>query len=267
MSRDEGSTFFLGNPGHGIARDFPEAVRNYDAAIFQLSKAFSDHWLMQASYTLSYLRGNWEGLYRSQTGQLDPGTNSDFDLASLMINRTGPLSGDRRHEIKWYGARDFELTPNHHINLGASYRGRSGAPTNYLAAHPLYGNNEVFLLPRGAGDRLPWSHVIDAHLGYAFVESESRSMALTIDVFNLFNFQGITGRGQAYTLRSVEPITGAAAKNPFLNGNRKNIDPALIVPSDGDARPFDDTDKNRGFGSITGYQEPITFRIGLKTTF
>src|SRR6185295_10933061 len=59
MSRDEGSTYFLGNPGQGIAADFPEAQRKYDALIVQFSKQFRDHWLAQASYTLAYLRGNW----------------------------------------------------------------------------------------------------------------------------------------------------------------------------------------------------------------
>src|SRR5262249_53576112 len=29
MSRDNGASFFLGNPGHGIASDFPKPVRNY----------------------------------------------------------------------------------------------------------------------------------------------------------------------------------------------------------------------------------------------
>ncbi|MEO8181001.1 MAG: TonB-dependent receptor [Deltaproteobacteria bacterium] len=265
MSRDEGSTYFLGNPGSGIASDFPEVKRNYDAAIFQFTKAFSQQWLMQASYTLSYLRGNWEGLYRSQTGQLDPGTNTDFDLASLTVNRDGPLAGDRRHELKWYGARDIELAPSHRVTVGASYRARSGAPTNYLATHPVYGNGEVFLLPRGSGERLPWQHTIDAHLGYTLERTSTQAVSVTLDVFNLFNFLGVAGRGQTYTLRPVEPIQGV--KSPFVNGDRRQVDPALIVPSDGDPRPFDETDVNRSFGVISAHQAPITFRVGLKVTF
>src|SRR6266700_591023 len=120
MSRDEGTTFFLGNPGSGIASDFPTAQRNYDAGILTFTKIFSNLWLAQASYTLSYLRGNWEGLFRSQTAQLDPGTNSDFDLKSLTINRYGPLDADHLHEIKLFGARDIPVAPRHHINLGAT---------------------------------------------------------------------------------------------------------------------------------------------------
>src|SRR5207344_3332748 len=41
MSRDEGTTFFLGDPGSGIAADFPKAERNYDAGILSFTKTFS----------------------------------------------------------------------------------------------------------------------------------------------------------------------------------------------------------------------------------
>jgi outer membrane receptor protein involved in Fe transport len=266
MSRDGGNTFFLGNPGRGIASDFPQAERNYDAGIISFTKTFSDLWLAQASYTLSWLRGNWEGLFRSQTAQLDPGTNSDFDLVQLTINRKGDLAADRRHEIKAFLARDFPLTSQHHLNAGLSYRGRSGAPTSYLGNHFVYGNGEVFLLPRGTGDRLPWVHSVDLHLGYAFFQTKSQSIAITADIFNLFNFQAVTRVSENYTLRSVDPITGAAADSPFLNGDRRTINPDLIHGSDSNA-PFTNADKNRGFGAPQEYQDPITLRFGIKTTF
>src|SRR5262249_8886211 len=102
MSRDEGQTYFIGNPGYGIAKDFPRGERNYDAVTFYFTKDLADDWLAQASYTISYLRGNYPGLYRSETAQLDPNNNSDFDLRSLLVNRTGPLPGDRSHSIKLF---------------------------------------------------------------------------------------------------------------------------------------------------------------------
>jgi hypothetical protein len=197
----------------------------------------------------------------------DPGTNSDFDLPSLTVNRTGALNGDHTHEIKLYLARDVEVAPQHHINIGASYRGRSGAPTNYLAAHVTYGPDEVFLLPRGSGDRRPWEHDFDLHVGYAFLQTKTQTLAVTFDVFNLFDLQAVTRRGETYTLRPVEPITGANATNPFVGGDRKNIDPTKIQASDGDARPFDNTDKDRTFGAPLQYQDPITIRFGVKSTF
>src|SRR5262249_17319900 len=94
MSRDEGQTFFFGNPGYGIASDFPKARRNYDALTLYFGKLFSRGWLAQASYTLSWLRGNYGGLFRAEDLQLDPHQTSDFDLRSLLVNRDGPLPGD-----------------------------------------------------------------------------------------------------------------------------------------------------------------------------
>jgi hypothetical protein len=99
MSRDEAQTYFIGNPGRGIAKDFPEAQRIYDAVNVYIQKTFSDRWLAQANYTVSWLRGNYAGLFRPETGQLDPNINSDFDWTSLHANRKGGLPGDRRHEI------------------------------------------------------------------------------------------------------------------------------------------------------------------------
>jgi hypothetical protein len=267
MSRDDGRTYFIGNPGSGIATDFPKAVRTYDAGILSFSKIFSDSWLAQASYTLSYLRGNWEGLFRSQNFQLDPGITSEFDLPSLLVNRKGPLAGDRRHEVKVYLARDIELSPMHHITIGGSYRARSGGPTNYLGAHIDYGTGEAFLLPRGSGDRLPWEHTIDLHVGYTFYETKDATISVTADIFNLFNLAAIIRTDQDYTTRPVLPITGANAANPFVNGDRKVLDPTKITAADGEPRPFQMVDKNRAFGAPLEYQAPVTMRFGVKGTF
>jgi hypothetical protein len=269
MSRDEGTTLFVGNPGEGIASDFPRPQRNYNAGIISFTKQFSDRWLAQASYTLSHLQGNWEGLFRAQTGQLDPGINSDYDLRSLLINRTGDLAGDRRHELKLFVAKDFPVGKHHNLNIGAGYQARSGGPTNFLGRHLLYGRGEVFLLPRGSGERLPWTHNIDLHVAYQFLQTKARTFAVTLDIFNLFNFQEVIEVNESYTYRSVEPLTGSKAKDPFVAGNRKQVDPTRVLASDLDSnpRPYDDTDTNRAFGAPTRYQTPFTVRFGIKSTF
>ena len=61
------------------------------------------------SYTLSWLRGNIAGLFRPETGQLDPNINSDFDLISLLSNRSGYLPGDHRHSFKLFAAGEIPL--------------------------------------------------------------------------------------------------------------------------------------------------------------
>jgi hypothetical protein len=125
----------------------------------------------------------------------------------------------------------------------------------------------VYLLARGSGERLPWQHTLDAHVCYTFLHSEKQSVSFTVDIFNLLNSRGVTNVGQRYTARGVEPITGVDANNPFVNGDPRYIDPARIRPTDGDSRPFDETDRTRAFGAPTQYQEPLSLRIGLTSTF
>src|SRR5205823_11643173 len=103
-----------------------------DAVSAYFTKSFSNNWLAQASYTYSYLRGNYAGLFRPETGQLDPNINSDFDLISLLDNRYGPLPGDATHQIKLFGAKVFPISNAMSIDLGVTYRGLSGSPMSYL---------------------------------------------------------------------------------------------------------------------------------------
>ena len=105
MSSNDAQTFFIGNPGEGIADAFPEARRQYHAITVLFTKSFSDLWLAQASYTWAQLRGNYEGLFQTQgflAPQLDPNVNATFDLQTLLLNQTGALPADITHTIKVY---------------------------------------------------------------------------------------------------------------------------------------------------------------------
>ena len=257
MSRDEAATYFLGNPGYGISKDFPKAVRNYDGLTFYFSKAFADEWLASASYTLSYLRGNYPGLYRPETGQLDPNINSDFDLITLMANRTGPLPGDQTHSMKIFGSKDWILAEQHNLTSGLGLRARSGAPTSYLGSHPRYGVDEAFIVPRGDGPRLPWNFSADFQLGYRFLVDKDKTVVATLDVFNLFNFQGVSGTDQRYTNTDVLPVLGG----------KVNPDGTIDGIKHPDGTDFVATEKNPNFGHETSYQPPRIFRFGLRTTF
>jgi outer membrane receptor protein involved in Fe transport len=255
MSRDEAQTYFIGNPGYGIAADFPEARRDYDAVTLFFQKSFADTWLAQASYTLSYLRGNWSGLFRPESGQLDPNITSDFDLLSLLDNRDGPLPGDRTHQIKVFGAKDFVFSGRYLLNVGATYRGASGSPTSYFGSHVTYGPDQAFILPRGVGERMPWVHDIDAHVSAGMKLAKESALELSVDAFNIFNFQGEIARDQRYTQASVLPIKDGVAADL----------PAKLRNADG--TPFDPQEKNPNFGKPIQYQPPRSFRIGVKVSF
>jgi len=267
MSRDEATTYFIGNPGFGIAKDFPKATRDYDSFMAYFSKTFSKQWLAQVSYTLAWNRGNIAGLFRPETGQLDPNINSDFDLISLLANRTGDLPGDRRHVIKVFGAKEFSLPHNVTLNLGLSYNGRSGTPLNVLGSHPIYGGGEVFILPRGIFGRTPWVHSIDTNITVGYQFSKTNAVTLGVDIFNLFNFQQTTGLDQTYTLADVLPVKDGAAGNiPNKDGKIVTADPTKVLKYT-DGSTFDAADVNPNWQNPTSFQTPRQIRINARVTF
>jgi len=271
MSRDEGNTYFLGNPGYGLAKDFPLAKRDYDAVTVYFTKVFAEQWLAQVSYTWSYLRGNYAGLFRPETGQLDPNINSDFDLISLLANREGPLDGDRTHAIKAYGAKEFVLSGALSLVVGLSYEGRSGRPINYLASHPIYGENEAFVLPRGAGGRLPWTHTVNGKLALNWKATRENTVTLTADVFNMFNFAAVTAVDETLSSADLLPVVGAgnpqqqlclAGANPSCKPGLKKFDEDASAIVDASVKDY-----NPNYKNVTAYQPPLTVRFGVKVSF
>jgi len=270
MSRDDGSTFFIGNPGKGYSTDFPQAVRKYDGVTFYYQKDFSNHWLAQASYTWSRLEGNYSGLFRADTGQLSPNLTRDFDLLSLTFNRYGLLPGDRTHSLKANLAREFMLTPATSLNIGTSYRGRSGTVINVLGAHPQRSGAETFILPRGSGGRLPWVHNFDTHVGFSQKLAGDYVVTLSLDVFNLFNFQQYTAVDQSYTFTRVHAIEDGSASIGDLERCRDQ-DPSLpcdkVLTATATPVPILSGEINPNFKRPIAYQSPRSIRLGAKLSF
>ena len=288
MSNDEANTYFIGNPGEGIADTFPKAKRTYHAVTVSFVKTFSDLWLAQASYTWTQLRGNYDGLYRPETNQLDPNLNSTFDLKSLLLNNEGPLSADITHNIKVYLAKEFILAPVLSLTVGASVNAASGAPINYLGAQVLYGPGEAYILPRGEGGRLPWVTSVDARVGVNYRLSKDSTLTFSVEAFNIFNSQRPVRVDENYTFDTVGPIiNGKQGSVPNQYGGRcETADPATCVPGNGSLpRPFyangapglvglpDPTQAliganlNPNWGAPRQYQPVRTFRFGARFTF
>mgnify|MGYP003429396585 CR=1 FL=1 len=117
--------------------------------------------LLQASYTYSRSKGNFPGLFSTETGQLDPNLTSMYDLPDLMANRYGAMGLDPPHSLKLDGFYQFDLKKAGLVVLGASFRGQSGLAHNALAGHFAYGADESYMLARGSTNRSPFTWPTD----------------------------------------------------------------------------------------------------------
>ncbi len=262
LSRDDGNTFFVGNPGVGLASDFPQAERTHDAVTVALSHDFREGWLAQASYTWSRSHGNYLGPTHPVFRQDGLRFQGDWDLVSSMENRTGLLPYDRTHTFKLFGARELQFTRELSASLGLSYLGRSGTPINYLGGHPLLGEGETFVLPRGSsGERTPWVHVIDSSVGVDYRLGRGKVVSFTLDVFNLFNFQQVTQVDENYTSATVLPLQGVKAEE--LTPDRV----IRVGETTGEPRSLTESDLNPSFKKPLQYQTPRQVRLGLRYVF
>lgn len=231
----------IGNPGYGAAVLAPAAERIYDAFSVAASRPFAHGFIAMANYTMSWLRGEYAGFYRSESGQLDPNALSDFDLPELSVNRDRSLPGARRHTLKIYAGKAFTVNPVVDLEVGGAYVGRSGTPYYSLASSPAYGSNEVYL--KASGGVTPTLHTLDLKLGVTSKLRKDVRLNGSLEVFNLANAQAATAVDQTYTFDTVT--------NP--------------------AKDFDSTVNPDGlnprFGKPTAYQAPRQIRLGLRLDY
>jgi hypothetical protein len=241
------------NAAH-TAAEFPKPRRDYDALQLTAAKRFSDHWLLQASYTYSRTRGNYPGLYSPDAlggqGQLDPNVTSLYDLASLLMNRDGALPNDRPHIFRADGYYQYELGKSSLI-AGLGVLARSGQPNNTLGSHEFYGQSESFILPRGSAGRTPFVTRFDLHLGYRTKLSEGFALDAYVDIFNLFNQRMALTQDQDYTLDPVQPIIGGDASD------LRHLKTVGGTPAT----------RNPNYMAAKSYQAPISGRLGLRLSF
>ena len=298
MSNNDGQTYFIGNPGEGIADAFPKAERTYHAVTVLFSKSFSDLWLAQVSYTWSKLTGNYDGLFNAQglnalgAPQLDPNINSTFDLRTLLLNQQGPLSrtSPTRSRPTWPRSSssllrsaprsDCRSTPTPATNQHSQGR------------HPIYGAGQAFILERGSAGRLPWVTSLDARLNFNYRLTKDSVITAAVEGFNVFNSQRPLSVDENYTAATVSLISvgGRAASRPssvdsagsesapppFPAGNGAPQAPGrpgsatgaairIVLPNpNGVATPVV---PNLAWGTPTNFQPVRQFRFSLRFTF
>ncbi len=264
MSVDDGATFFISNPGApgalgqnattatGLVIAEPKPKRIYDGITLSVNKTFSENWLASASWTYSSLRGNYAGLFRSETGQLDPNVLPEYDLVSLLGNREGPLPGDIPNAFKVDAAYVYELSPKSTLTLGGNVRAAQGGPISFLGAHDLqYGPGAAYILPRGSAGRLPWTWQLDLRAMAQYRLVRDYTVSFTLDLYNVTNNQQATAVDQNYTFNSVLPV---------ING--KPADLAYLRTGDGTP-----VQKNSNFLQPTAFQLPFSARLGARLSF
>jgi hypothetical protein len=208
---------------------FDAPVHKYDAVEFTLNRRFSNNWAVMTSYRWSRLRGNFEGFYRDDNGQSDPGITSLYDFPTndptyatlggplgyqgsnprypadirYLGDANGILPLDRPHQGKINGNYTFR----NGLNLGLSWNISSGKPLTPLASNPNYTNaGEIPGGPRGSGfqtvdgfkTRTPVQSLTDLQASYTFKVTGARRLTVLADIFNVFD-QHTTLDYDAYT--------------------------------------------------------------------
>ena len=308
MSSDDGANYFIANPsvskpwqisggpydgatlnpvnavgnsytlGQNYFVNWPKPVRNYDGFTFTVNKLFSKRWLAQASYTWSSLRGNYSGLFRPEDDQLDPNLSADYDLVSLLGNKTGPLGLNRENQIKLAGSYAATLSPDVSLVPSVNFQAFSGVPVSAWGSQELYGTSQAAIIPRGMAGNLDWTFQLDAGAKIVWAISGPYTLQFSMDIFNLLNLQTVQWVTQDYTFDYVTPMQGAqcSSKNAATSKN-----PIAALEADCPDLPYARTIEGRRVtanlnygqptvsqnGRVGAYQLPISARFGIQLSF
>jgi outer membrane receptor protein involved in Fe transport len=237
-------------------KNFDPPSRNYDAVTLRAEQRPTRQSLLVASYTYSVERGNYPGLFSTETNQNDPNITSLYDLPDLMANRYGPLGLDRPHNVKLDGFYQFDLKEIGLVTLGSSIRAQSGIAHNALAAHPVYGDGESYLLPRGSIARSPLTTNVDLHVSYGRRLDKNVTLEGFFNAFNLINTQDELNVDENYTFDNALPIVG---------GDKNDLAHAKSLTDN--VTQNQTLRKNLNFDHTSTLSVPRSFQFGMRLTF
>src|SRR5437764_3298490 len=173
---------------------YKDPRRVYQAVEIELNKGLSHNWALVANWRIARLRGNYEGAFRNDNGQADPGISSLFDLTEGKFGLLGqqqgigPLNTDRRHVVNVYTTYVLDRSRLQGMTFGAGVRVQSGVPLTTLIAQQAYQNaGEVPYFGRGDLGRSPVTGLVDAHVEYPWKLTERMHLKFGFDVFNIGN--------------------------------------------------------------------------------
>ena len=189
------NALFGGEPSpDGNPDGYLDPKREYQAIEIEVNKAFSHNWSLISNWRISRLRGNFEGAFRNDNGQNDPGISSLYDFTPGSLNMlggqlaVGPLNADRLHVVNIYPTYIFDKSWLKGLVVTPGVKIQSGVPLTTLYAQEAYGNNgEVPVNGRGDLGRSPVIGTVDIHLDYPWRISETKSFHFSIDMLNIAN--------------------------------------------------------------------------------
>lgn len=244
-------------------RGFDKPRRDYNALTLTVTRRFNRDFLVQGSYTYSRTTGNYQGLFSSNNGQVDPNITSQYDLIELLANRDGPLPQDRPHYLKLDASYAVDFEEMGRFIPGIRFRALSGSPTNALGRHYLYGPDESVLLPRGSVDRVDFEYGLDLRARYSRELGRGMTLDVFADFFNLLSYEFLNGQGvysvdETYTFDPANPVVGGDAEDlVFLKRltQQDGLETGLPVR------------RNRNFGNPAGRYGAPFVRLGAQLTF
>jgi len=239
-------------------RIFDKPRRDYKAIQLTAVKRFSRNFFAQGSYTYSRTLGNYQGLFSSSNGQVDPNITSQFDLIELLANQDGPLPQDRPHYIKLDGYYVFDFKRAGELTTGVRFRALSGIPRNALAHHYKYGFDESFLLPRGAMGRNPFDWGLDLHVGFSRKLGRGMELEVYSNLYSVFNRQATYDVDPSYTYDSANPIVG---------GSYEDLVFAKALGFSDGGETSDPVSRNINFQHTYARYAPFSASFGARLTF
>ena len=182
----------------GVPDGFPDPVHNYKALEVEVNKRFSNNWQLISNWRISRVFGNFEGHFRNDNGQTDPGISSLFDFTAGSFGllgdqfKPGLLNTDRVHVINIFGSYQFSKDRWGRrlggLNLGPGIHFETGVPISQFDAHPAYQNaGEIPIGGRGALGRTSPYFRFDMHANYPWQIKERWKLNFVADFFNVFN--------------------------------------------------------------------------------
>jgi hypothetical protein len=200
----------------GVADGFPDPVHTYKALEIEVNKRFSNNWQLLSNWRIAKLNGNFEGHFRNDNGQTDPGISSLFDFTAGSFGllgdqfKPGPLNTDRRHIVNIYGNYEFGESKYGKrlggLNLGPGIHFETGVPISKFFAHPAYLNaGEIPVGGRGSLGRTDPYFRFDFHANYPWKVTERLKLNFVGDFFNVFNSTKVRLPDQNFQLTVGSP--------------------------------------------------------------